>query len=62
MYRIYGNGAALTDSASGMAGNLVRLEAPSRDGLDLNAAGDLIYGGSSGAIKLFIGYRCTKTV
>jgi sugar lactone lactonase YvrE len=56
MYPMYGNGAALTDSASGIAGSLVRLDTPSRDGLDFNAAGDLIYGGSSGALRLFIGY------
>jgi hypothetical protein len=55
-YRMYGSGAALTDSASGIAGSLVRLDTPSRDGLDINSAGDLIYGGSSGALRLFLGY------
>ncbi len=56
LYRMYGTGAALTDSASGIAGSLVRLDSPARDALLFNPHGDLIYGGSSGALRLFLGY------
>jgi hypothetical protein len=52
-YRAYGNGGALTDSASNLAGSLMRLDTPSRDGLTLSPDGDLFYAGSSGTLRLF---------
>jgi hypothetical protein len=55
-YRMYGNGGALTDAASSLAGSLVRLDTPSRDALALTDEGELIYAGSSGAVRLFLGY------
>lgn len=55
-FRLYGNAGATTDSASGIVGAMVRLDSPSRDSLALTTAGELIYAGSSGAVRLFGGY------
>lgn len=53
IYRGYGNGLAAGDPSSGVAGSLVRLDTPSRDALALAPSGDLLYVGSSGAVRLF---------
>jgi len=55
-YRLYGNGLAVGDPVSGFHGAAVRLDTPARDAIAFDSAGNLIYTGSAGSVRMFNGY------
>jgi hypothetical protein len=55
IYRMIGTGV-LGDSSSSMAGNLVTLDTPARDSIALTSSRDIIFVGSSGSMRMFLGY------
>ena len=55
-FRLYGNGLVTGDPASGYHGASIRLDTPSRGAIDFDLSGNMIYSGSSGAVRMFSGY------